>query len=132
LKITADNNLLVRVVTRDDPRQSRLAEAALESADVVILTLPALCELVWVLFKLYKTPPAGAAFAIRRLIGGANVTIDDDAVNAGLAMLDAGGDFADGVIAVDGRRMGGEVFLSFDRQAVAKVRAYGAQARLLA
>jgi len=132
LNITADTNLLVRVVTRDEPRQSALAEVALESAELVVLTIPALCELVWVLFKLYKSSPANAAFAIRRLIGGANVAIDEDAVEAGLTMLDAGGDFADGVIAYEGRREGGEIFLSFDRQAVAKVKAQGAQARLMA
>lgn len=132
MNITADTNLLVRVVTRDEPRQSALAEVALESAELVVLTIPALCELVWVLFKLYKSSPANAAFAIRRLIGGANVAIDEDAVEAGLTMLDAGGDFADGVIAYEGRREGGEIFLSFDRQAVAKVKAQGAQARLMA
>ncbi len=37
----------------------------------------------------------------------------------GLAILDAGGDFADGVIAFDGQWLGGEVFVSFDKTAVA-------------
>ncbi len=132
MRVTADTNLLVRVVTRDDPRQSQAAETALESAELVVLTLTALCELVWVLSKLYQTSPAGAAFAIRRLIGGGNVEVDDAAVEAGLTMLDAGGDFADGIIALEGRRKGGAIFLSFDRRAVAKVKAQGAQARLLA
>ena len=46
-------------------------------------------------------------------------------------MLEAGGDFADGVIAFDGRRLGGSVFTSFDRQAVELLAAMGAEAQLL-
>ena len=40
------------------------------------------------------------------------------AIEAGLAMLDAGGDFADGVIAYEGRWLGAETFVSFDKKAV--------------
>lgn len=46
-------------------------------------------------------------------------------------MLDAGGDFVDGVIAFAGRQMGGAVFASFDRQAVELVKAAGGEAQLL-
>ncbi len=46
-------------------------------------------------------------------------------------MLDAGGDFADGVIAFAGRQMGGAVFASFDRKAVALVAAAGGETQLL-
>ena len=46
-------------------------------------------------------------------------------------MLDAGGDFADGVIAYEGNWLGGETFVSFDRQAVALLAAQGKSARLL-
>jgi hypothetical protein len=49
-----------------------------------------------------------------------------------LVLLDAGGDFADGVIAFEGRRLGGEVFASFDRNAVRLVAAAGGETRLLA
>ena len=52
---------------------------------------------------------------LRQLIEVANVAIDRQATEAGLVMLDAGGDFADGVIAYEGRRLGGEVFVSFDK-----------------
>jgi len=47
------------------------------------------------------------------------------------ALLEAGGDFADGVIAFEGRRLGGDVFISFDRRAVAMITAGGGKARLL-
>jgi predicted nucleic-acid-binding protein len=54
------------------------------------------------------------------------------AVEAGLAMLEAGGDFADGVIAHEGAWLGGESFVSFDKQAVELVIRQGQPARLLA
>ena len=47
-------------------------------------------------------------------------------------MLDAGGDFADGVMAYEGRRMGAETFVSFDRKAVALLAAQGEAAQVLA
>jgi predicted nucleic-acid-binding protein len=48
-----------------------------------------------------------------------------------LAMLDAGGDFADGVIAYDGRRLGGATFVTFDKKAVDRLMRQGVDARLL-
>ena len=38
-----------------------------------------------------------------------------------------GGNFADGVKAFDGRRLGGEVFVSFDRRAVALIQRSGGE-----
>jgi predicted nucleic-acid-binding protein len=58
-----------------------------------------------------------------------NVTLNRPAVEAGLAMMDAGGDFADGVIAYEGAWLGGETFLSFDKQAVKLLQAQGQAAR---
>jgi predicted nucleic-acid-binding protein len=46
-------------------------------------------------------------------------------------MLDAGGDFADGVIAYEGRWLGAETFVSFDKKAVEMLAAQGQAARLL-
>ncbi len=53
------------------------------------------------------------------------------AVEAGLALLEAGGDFADGLIAHEGQWLGGEMFVSFDRQAVALLKTRGVAAELL-
>ena len=131
VKITADTNLLVRALTEDDPRQGRLAQAELAAADLVALTLPALCELVWVLARGYGISAAEISLAIRQLIDSANVTTDRAAVEAGLALLDDGGDFADGVIAYQGRWLGAEAFVSFDRKAVTLMEASGVPARLL-
>jgi predicted nucleic-acid-binding protein len=131
VKITADTNLLVRAVTEDDPRQSRAAQTILSKADVVALTIPALCELAWVLSQGYKTPASQIAEAIRRLVGGTNVVVNRPAVQAGLAMVDAGGDFADGVIAYEGNWLGADAFVSFDKKAVKLLEAQGLSAELL-
>ncbi len=125
MRITADTNILVRVITGDDARESRLAEAQLADADLVALPLTMLCELVWVLARGYKIPFAEIAVAISRLVNAANVAVDRRAVAAGLAMLQAGGDFADGVIAHEGIGLGGEIFVSFDRRAVGALTAHG-------
>src|SRR5438067_187061 len=71
------------------------------------------------------------AVAIRRLIGSANVVVNRPAAEAGLALLEAGGDFADGVIAYEGSWLGAETFVSFDRKAVKLVAAQGTSTRLL-
>ena len=131
MKITADTNILVRALTGDDPRQSRLAQTELANAEVVAVTLPALCELVWVLSRGYRISNSDIAEAIRRLLNGANVEADRPTVEAGLVQLEAGGDFADGAIAYGGRWLGAETFLTFDKQAAKLMRARDEPVRLL-
>jgi predicted nucleic-acid-binding protein len=131
MKITADTNVLVRALTGDDARQSKAARAQLATAELIALALPALCELSWVLTQGYKVPPAEVANAIRRLLDSANVAVDRAAAEAGLALMDAGGDFADGVIAHEGGWLGADTFVSFDRKAVTLMAAQGKAARLL-
>jgi predicted nucleic-acid-binding protein len=132
MKITTDTNVLVRALAGDDERQSKIAQTELKKAEVVALALPALCELVWVLSQGYKIPSSAIAEAIRRLMNGANVVVNRPAAEAGLALLDAGGDFADGVIAYEGNWLGADSFISFDKKAVKLIEAQGKSARLLA
>lgn len=131
MKITADTNVLVRAITGDHKRQSAIAQAELAGADAVALALPALCELVWVLSQGYRIAPADIAEAIRRLINAGNVVVNRPAAEAGLALLEAGGDFADGVIAYEGNWLGADAFVSFDRKAVKLLRQRDESARLL-
>lgn len=130
MRITADADILLRAHLWDDEEQATAAIALLERADLVVLTLPSLCEFVWVLARRYRVASSDIASAVRTLLDLANVVGDRPAVAAGLAVLDAGGDFADGVIAHEGRRLGGETFLSFDKEAVSLPRACGVSAQL--
>lgn len=131
MRITADTNVLLRVAVADDPSQAQLASAALRDAEMIAVTIPALCEFVGVLRRGYKFDTAAIVAALRRLLDAATVKADRPAAEAGITALAAGGDFADGCIAFDGNRLGGVVFTSFDQQAVTLVKASGGEARLL-
>jgi len=84
MKVAVDANVLVRAVVRDDPAQADVAAAVLTDAGLIAVALPCLCEFVWVLLRVY-----------------------------GFQQAEAGGDFADGVIAYEGHWLGGETFVSF-------------------
>lgn len=131
MKITADTNVLVRAITEDHEQQSKVAQATLTQADLVAVPMPAICELVWVLSQGYKIPSKDIAEAIRRLIDAANVTVNRTAAEAGLTLLEAGGDFADGVIAHEGNWLGADTFASFDQKAIKLMEARGQSVRLL-
>ena len=131
MRITADTNVLVRALVADDEAQAAVAAKLLRTADSIAITLPTLCELVWVLSRGYRFSISDVTDAIRSLIDSATVHVDHPAAEAGLAVLQAGSDFADGVIAYEGRKLGGEVFASFDRAAVGAIKATEGKALLL-
>jgi len=119
VRLVVDTNVLVRAVMRDDPAQAAIAAQLLAEAELIAVPTASLCEFVWVLRRLYRLGAADIAAAIEALLNASNVETLRSAVEAGLDVLRAGGDFADGVIAHEGRLLGGETFASFDRQAVA-------------
>ena len=131
MKVSVDTNVLVRAVVGDDAEQARVAAKVLTDAELIAVALPCLCEFVWVLLRVYDFQTSDAATAIRVLLDAANVEVNRPAVEAGLSVLEAGGDFADGVIAYEGNWLGGETFVSFDKKAVALLTAQGQSARLL-
>ena len=131
MKVAVDTNVLVRAVVCDDPAQASVAAKVLTDAELIAVALPCLCEFVWVLLRVYDFQPSDAATAIRALLAAANVEVNRPAVEAGLLVLEADGDFADGVIAYEGHWLGGETFVSFDKKVVALLKAQGQSARLL-
>lgn len=90
-----------------------------------------LCEFVWVASRVYRKSASEISAAIRLLISDRKVVYDRVAVEAGLSFLDAGGDVADGIIVFEGRRLGGEIFATFDRKAVAILEKSGLDCLLL-
>jgi predicted nucleic-acid-binding protein len=107
-----DTNVLLRTIVEDEG-QAKKAVKLLDTADMVAVSL---CELVWVLRSAYKVAAPDIAEAILAVLNTRNVVANRPAAEAGLAVLDAGGDFADGVIPWDGRWLGGETFFSFDKK----------------
>jgi predicted nucleic-acid-binding protein len=131
MKVTADTNVLIRAAVQDDLHQARRAAKILAEADLVAVPVPVLCEFVWVLRRGYRKSATDVSDAIRRLMRSPNVVMNRTALEAGLSALDAGGDFADGVIAHEGEWLGAEEFVSFDSKAVSLLQAQGSRARLL-
>jgi len=130
-RITVDTNILIRAVVKDDLGQAESAARILREAELVAVPLTCLCEFVWVLRKAYSFDRQQISDAIEALVASGNVAVNRPAVDAGLAILKAGGDFADGLIAYEGSWLAGETFVSFDKKAVALIADQGQKASLL-
>ena len=89
-----DTNVLVRAAVQDNPKQSSQAAKALRGASLVAIPLPVLCEFVWVLRRGYRMSDSLITDALYHLMNCDNVVMNRPAVEAGLSVLDAGGDFA--------------------------------------
>jgi predicted nucleic-acid-binding protein len=131
MKISVDTNILVRAVLQDDAKQAETAAKLLKDASLIAISLPCLCELVWILRRGAKLPKADVALTVRDLLDAGNVVMNRPAVEAGLAILEAGGDFADGIMAYEGNWLGGEIFVSFDKQAIELLAKQGQAAQLV-
>ncbi len=131
MKIIADTNVLVRAALLDDPQQGPRAIRVLEEAEQVIISRHALCEFIWVLSRSYRLPWAEIATAMGKLLNSKNVIVENAAVDAGFRAMEAGADFADGVIAYEGAWLGGETFVSFDKKAVTLLAKQKRRAKLL-
>ena len=112
----------------DDEAQARIARTVLAEAELVVLPIAVLCEMVWVLARAYRVASGTIARAVTELCNAENVAVDRALLAAGLSMLQDGGDFADGGIAHDGRLRGAEMFVSFDAHAVKLLAAQGVKA----
>ena len=131
MKVTLDTNVLVRLATQDDAEQTALALQALQKTSLMAVPTTALCEMVWVLLRGYHYTPAQVAHAVRTLLQVSQVVCNIPAVLAGLALLESGGDFADGVIAFEGELLGGQAFVTFDQQAAKLLKNQKRKVRLL-
>jgi len=132
MKAIVDSNILIRAAVRDNARQTRAAATLLRDAEVIVVSLTCVCEFVSVLRSVYKIGREDVMVALRALLDAGNVEVNRPAVEAGMTVMNAGGEFADGVIAYEGRWMGGETFVSFDKNALPVAVVLGQKAKLLA
>lgn len=117
MKVAFDTNILVRLFVADDPHQVEAARGLLREAEAIALPIVALCETVWVMRKAYRISTAEIADHLELFLADERVRYDRPLASRGIALLRLGGDFADAVIAADGRRLGADRFVTFDRQA---------------
>jgi|ERR1039458_3634927 predicted nucleic-acid-binding protein len=111
-----DTNILVRLLTDDDPKQT--AEATAVFADGPIwIAKTVLLETEWVLRKLYGFEEHAIRDRFTQLLGLRNVYVEDElSVTAALALAAKGVDFAD-AMHVSSRPPGAH-FVTFDRALV--------------
>jgi predicted nucleic-acid-binding protein len=132
MKMIADTNVVMRAILDDDPVQTQASRLALSSAELVVIGRHVFCEVVWLLRQHYKMPRAEIVKVIRAYLEADNVITDTAAVQAGLQALEDGADFADGVIVFEGRWLGGETFVSFDKKSTSVLGKQGHRTKLLA
>ncbi len=75
--IAVDTNVLVRLLTEDDPKQAAQARS-LFIAEVIWISKTVLLEKQWVLHSLYGFQDSAITEAFSRLIGLRNVRVEDD------------------------------------------------------
>jgi predicted nucleic-acid-binding protein len=93
--IAVDTNVLVRLVTNDDPVQSPRAARLFVKEDIFV-SRTVLLEVEWVLRGAYELPPSTIQSAFERLMSVPSVTIEDAAAAArALEWFARGMDFAD-------------------------------------
>lgn len=131
MKLNLETNVLVRLIVGDDVARQCAVVDALAGAELVAVSVHAGCEFTLLLDQSYKVQRTDISAAIRRVLDVHNVVAHRPMIEAGLAMRDAGGDFADGVIAFDGQWLGGETLVSIDRQAVKLLEGQGSATLLM-
>jgi predicted nucleic-acid-binding protein len=80
-----DTNVLVRLITRDDPRQTASAESFIEKG--AWISVPALAEATWVLATAYRLGSKDLAMAIEMLLNHRHLVLQEPEVVAGALEL---------------------------------------------
>lgn len=121
-----DTNVVVRLLTGDDPAQAAAARSLFES-DFIWIGRTVLLETAWVLGSAYGFEDSAIREALTRLMGLTNVQTEDiSSVTTALNLNAQGLDFAD-AIHLSARPRGAD-FVSFDRAFVRRAKRAGAKA----
>ena len=131
MRIAVDTNVILRVMIEDDEAQAAIARTLLDKAEAIVISVVVLCEAIWVMRRIFKLPTAQIIDALSAVIDDPRVETDWPAYEAGMATFKAGGDFADGVIVADSRRLGAATVATFDRAAADLLRCSGLAVTLL-
>jgi len=111
--IAVDTNVLVRLLTNDDPSEAKRALRVMESDDILI-PKTVLLETEWVLRHGYVIAREVISQAFQSLLGLANVEPEDSqAVTQALAWYEGGIDFADALHLASTAKA--DRFATFDR-----------------
>jgi len=119
--IALDTNILVRLIVRDDPGQTILAERLIQQAtdadELCFISDPVLCEVAWVLASQYRAKKVDLLAAMQGLLAGALFVFEDREVL--LRVIDtyqkSRADFADCLIGAKAQARGARTTYSFER-----------------
>lgn len=112
--IAVDTNVVVRVLTNDDPAQA-VAAAALLDRDTIFLSLSVVLETEWVLRSVYELDHISVAQSLRLFLGLPSVTAEADGrVGQALSWYEEGLDFADALHLASASEAGAERLATFD------------------
>ena len=79
-----DTNVLVRYLAADDPRQcaaaERVIDEAIQNKEPLYLTVIVLCELVWVLSRLYRQSKPQLADHLEQILSTPQFSIEQDSL----------------------------------------------------
>lgn len=120
--IGLDTNVLVRLLTQDDPQQGAAARdlvAGLTDTAPGYVCREVMVELVWVLERAYRLPRAAVAEALTGLLEARELVLEaEDRVALAVDRYRKGGPgFADQMVALAGRDAGCKETATFDRKA---------------
>ena len=120
--IAVDTNLLVRILTNDDPNQARRAVKILKSDDIYI-PKTVLLETEWVLRHAYEVGRSDITVGFQKLLGLPNVSVEDpDSTYQAISWYQNKFDFADALHLASSRRC--ESFATFDSSLIKKAQQF--------
>lgn len=109
-----DTNIVVRLLTNDDPDQVARARRVLETGDVLVSTT-VLLEAEWVLRSAYGLAPQDILRQLRAFVGLPGITVEDPLrIADALDWAAQGLDFADALHLAGAR--GCDAFVTFDQR----------------
>jgi predicted nucleic-acid-binding protein len=116
--ISVDTNVLVRLLTNDDPAQARRAARIMEKESIFI-PKTVLLETEWVLRHAYKIEVPNILTAFRTLLGLPKVSMETpQTVVLALSFYAEGLDFADALHLASSK--GADAFATFDKNLLKK------------
>jgi predicted nucleic-acid-binding protein len=120
--IAVDTNLLVRILTNDDPVQARRAVKVLKS-DQIFIPKTVLLETEWVLRHAYEIGKSNIINGFQKLLGLPNVNVEDpDSIYQAISWYENKFDFADALHLASSRRCVG--FATFDNLLIKKAKQF--------
>ncbi len=119
--IAVDTNILIRLLVRDDPGQTALAErllqAAADAGEQCFISDPVLCEVEWVLESSYRARRGDILAAMQELLAGALFVFEDrEVLRQAIARYhESKADFSDCLIGAKARARGARTTYTFER-----------------